>query len=455
MKPLAAVLSGRNPVKGLTITTLLDGSVVTSEDNDPDHFWRYGAPMSGRYRADREEIGPAFESYVDGLFKRCGPVFACVLVRSLLFSEARFLYQEYGADDGRPGRFYRDPSLSILEEPWPGATTADLLVRMEQDASLAGNFFATDVKGRIRRMRPDWVTIISGVRGDPDASPWDLDAEVLYYLYSPRRADGSYLAPVLLTPDRVVHYAPIPDPTAQWRGMSWMTPVIGEIFGDLAATRHKTKFFENGGTPSFVVKYDSTIAPEVFQQFVTFFDEQVSGVENAYRILHLGGGADATTVGADMRQLDFKATQGAGETRIAAASGVGALVARFSEGMQGSSLNSGNYDAAKRQFSDMTMRPLWRTAAGVLEKFPGRRTNSRLAVDTRDIAFLQTDEKAAAEIQAQEAQTIATLIVAGYVPESATAAVAAGGDWSLLEHRGVLSVQLQPAPVAGTGGEES
>jgi hypothetical protein len=34
-------------------------------------------------------------------------------------------------------------SSSILETPWSGATTGDLLSRMMQDADLAGNFYGS------------------------------------------------------------------------------------------------------------------------------------------------------------------------------------------------------------------------------------------------------------------------------------------------------------------------
>ena len=50
-------------------------------------------------------------------------------------------------------------------------------------------------------------------------------------------------------------------------------------------------------------------------------------------------------------------------TRLAAAAGIPPVVVGFSEGMQGSSLNAGNYSAARRRMADGTMRPLWRNAA--------------------------------------------------------------------------------------------
>jgi phage portal protein BeeE len=404
-----------------------------------DSLWRGLSSWNG----ERETIENDFESYVAEAYKANGIVFACILARMMPFSEVRFQYQRLNG--GRPGELFGDQSLSLLENPWPNGTTGELLSRMEQDGSLAGNFYATAIgegtSRRIRHLRPDWMTIVSGVRGDAEASAWHLNAEVLGYIYKPPTEDG-----VLLTPDQVVHYSPIPDPTAQWRGMSWLTPIVREITADSAATKHKVKFFQNGAMSNLVVKHDPNLSPTQFQEAVELFDQAHRGGDNAYKTLHFGGGADATILGADLKSVDFKAIQGAGESRIAAAAGVGAIMARLSEGMQGSSLNQGNYDAAKRQFAGMTLKPLWRTAAASLAKFAAPPSGSRLWYDPRDVAFLAEDEKAGAEILQANAQTIKALTESGFAPDAVVAAVQAGDLGSLRgSHTGMFSVQLNPA----------
>lgn len=403
-------------------------------------IWR--SPGSG---GKTETIDADFESIVSKAYKENGIFFACILARALPWSEARFQFQELVG--GRPGRLFGTPALQLLETPWPNATTGELLWRMEQDASLAGNAYITTVGSgsgrRLRRLRPDWMTIVSGVRSDPELSPFELDAEVLGYIYDPKKTGTK---PVFLSVDRVVHYSPIPDPEAQWRGMSWAQPVLTEILADSQATRHKQKFFENGATSNMVVTYDSAIDAAKVERFKAIFDQAHAGVDNAYKVIHLGGGADAKVLGADLKQLDFKATQGAGETRIAAAAGVGAIIARFSEGLQGSSLNAGNYGAAKRQFADMTLRPLWRAAASALAKLVDVPPGARLWYDARDIEFLKEDRKDQTEILQQQATTIRSLVDAGYDPDAVIDAVEAG-DLSRLtgKHTGLFSVQLQPA----------
>ena len=100
--------------------------------NSPLGSWSF--PSSG----ELERIGSDYIDYVDDAYKANGIVFACVLARLLPFSEARFQFQQM--QGGRPGRLFGTEALALLEEPWANGTTGDLLARMEQKASLAGNF---------------------------------------------------------------------------------------------------------------------------------------------------------------------------------------------------------------------------------------------------------------------------------------------------------------------------
>ena len=383
-----------------------------------------------------EEAPDGFEQYATQMYKANPIVFRCVEARRQPFSEARFQVQEIV--DGRPGRLSNVPSLDLLSNPWPNGTTGELLSRMEQDAALAGNFYATTNQlGHVRRLSPSYVRIVSGVP-NVDNSQHRIDARVLAYVYQP--PDGTT---IVLTPEQVVHYSPIPDPLAQWRGMSWLTPAVREIQADDYATTHKLNWYRNGAQTSLALKYDSSLTREQFEDAVTAFRQAHEGPENAYKTLHVAGGADPTVISTELRN-DFKTIQGAGETRIAAAAGVGAIIGGLSEGLQGSSLNAGNYTAAKRQFADMTLRPLWRTAAAALSKLVVVPAGSRLWYDARDVEFLKDDRKDAAEILSTTATTIRTLVDAGYTPESVAVAVEAG-DLTRLEHSGLYSVQLQAA----------
>jgi len=398
-----------------------------------------------------EPIGANFAGYVQGGLKGNGVVFALEQKRLQVFSQARFQYQRMRA--GRPGDLFGDPQLRILERPWTGATTGDMLARMLLDADFAGNSWQVKLDGEIVRLRPDWVEIVLEQRvvpygqGGADVPVGWRQAGIFYY--EGGRFSGA--DPAVFLPGEYTHFAPMPDPEAAYRGMSWLTPVVRELQADTSATKHKLKFFENAATPNLAVSLAKEITPEQFQAFVAEMDKQHRGVENAYKTLYTAGGADVTVIGQNLQQLDFKVTQGAGETRLAAAAGIHPVIVGLSEGMQGSSLNAGNYAAAKRATVDTTCRYLWQNAAGSLETLVPAPPDARLWYDARDIPFLREDEKDAAAILKENMLAIESGIRGGYTPDSVVAAVTAG-DLTLLQHTGLFSVQLQPPGADQTNG---
>lgn len=392
-------------------------------------------------------------------------VMACMNLRLSVFSQVRFQWQQMV--DGRPSKLFGTPDLGILERPWPGGTQQDLLARMIQDADLAGSFYAVrdtplsrlggDNQPEILRLRPDWCEWV--MRPRLSVSGARIGWQKIGLLYT-ERGSGSGETPAVFGPEEVTHFAPLPDPLAPWRGMSWLTPLLREIHADALMTAHKGKYFENGATASMVVKYPVEARPDQVKEMRRILENENAGVDNAYRPIHIGGGADVTLVGGDMQQVDFKSVQGGGETRIAAAAGTPAVLVGLSEGMQGSSLNAGNYAMARRRMADATVHPLWQNAAGSLLPMVGGAPPSRFAnagavrlwYDARDIPFLREDEADAAGIQLSRAQTLRTYVDSGWKPESALAAMLAD-DEGLLQHSGLFSVQLwSPGAAQGAGG---
>ncbi|TVR36399.1 MAG: phage portal protein [Nitriliruptor sp.] len=379
-----------------------------------------------------EEIPSAsFESYAEMAFKADPVVYRAESFRKAVFSQARFQWRQ------RTDRnVFGNPELQILERPWPGGNTAKLLGRMLLHADLGGNAYVLRVsRTKLALLRPDWVTIV--MSDDPATAL--VPPDIIGYQYTPGGQAGDS---VMYLPEEVAHFAPMPDPVSQYRGMSWLTPVIREIQGDKAATEHKIKFFEQGATPNMVIKFDPTISPEKVKAFKELLDSEHQGVRDAYKTMYLGGGADATVVGADFQQLDFKSTQGKGETRILMAAGVHAVLAGASEGMQGSSLNAGNYSQVRRNFSDVDLQDLFNEAASSLEVLLRVPAGAELMVDGRHIPFLQQDKRDTAEIQQNQANSIVALVRDGFTPESAVMAIKTD-DFSVLRHTGMTSVQLQ------------
>jgi phage portal protein BeeE len=249
-------------------------------------------------------------------------------------------------------------------------------------------------------------------------------------------------------PGDVAHYRPLPDPSHPFRGRAWLSSVLPDATADNEMTTFKHAFLRNSATPNMVVKYDPGVSLEAIKKFKETLEARHQGSAQAFKTMYLSAGADIKMVGSNLEQLNFKAVQGAGETRIAAAAGVPASILGISEGLAGSALNAGNYTAARRRFADGTMRPLWRAAAGALQTLvPPPNGAARLWYDDRDVSFLQEDVLDAADIRQRDASTMRTLVDGGFDPDSVIQAVTTG-DMTLLTHSGTLSVQLQPP---GTG----
>jgi phage portal protein BeeE len=405
----------------------------------------YGlSPTTTWAGAKQERPDGTFSSYIQSIYGSNSVIYSCMVVRMRLFSEARFQFRQIL--NGRPGELFGTKELQILETPWVNGTTGDMLMRMIQDADLAGNSYHYRAGDRLVRMRPDWVNVVLGSRQLPDHPGWALDAEVVGYVYQPGGLKTGE-EPIMLLPEQVAHFALTPDPSARFRGMSWLTPVIREVMADQSMTDHRLKFFEQGATVNLAVKFSET-QPALFKEMVAAFKEEHQGVARAYKTLFLGGGMDAVPVGTNLKDMDFKSTQGAGETRIAAAAEVPPVIVGLSEGLQAATYS--NYGLAMRRFVDLTMRPLWRNAAAslaTLVKIPG---NAELWYDDRDIPALHESSRDAAEIMQINMQSIHNGIIGGFDPASVVDAVASG-ELSRLQHSGMLSVQLLPIGKVGEG----
>lgn len=392
-----------------------------------------------------EPPADTFTGYSGGAYKANGIIFSVSMARARPFSEIAFKWRRKRDTGGGPS-LWGNSDLELLENPWPGGTTQQLLMRAEQDVTLGGTAFWAREDGhpgepdRLRRLRPDWCEFI--LTAPPDQAVASDIVGIKYTPGGPWQGGASKLYLVSGNPafTEAAFWAPIPDPDALFRGMSWLSPVIDEFRSDVAATRHKLKFFENAATPNLAVSLKESVGPDKFKDFVRTMTEATGGTENAYKTLYTGGGADVRVIGADMRQLDFAITQGHGETRVAAAGGVPPIIVGLSEGLQAATYS--NYGQAKRAYGDLFLRSQWRSLCGALAPVLDVPSDSVLWYDAKDVAFLREDATDIAARQATELGTINTGISAGFEPDSVVKAVMAD-DWSLLKHTGMVSVQLQ------------
>lgn len=393
------------------------------------------------------EIASSLPSYFAAL-RSCPPAFAAQLVRASVLSGARFVFRNRPGHPTTPRRQWSSSALAPLERPWPNATTGEMVSRMEWHAGLCGNAFVLRQPGRLRVLRPDWVTLVYGSQREPDDPGHAIDGQLLAYVFT-NQGPLSGNPPQQLLPADVAHWSPLPDPLSPGLGMSWITPAIREIQSDRAASEHKLAFFANGATPNLVIRGIPAISEQQFREIVDLLEQRHTGLGNAYKTLYLTAGVDATVVGANLQEADFRAIQGSGETRISVLSRVPAALLGISEGLAGSSLNAGNFSASRRMFADSWIWPTLQDLAASLASLVDVPGDSELWVDVADMPILREDAKDAAEIEQIKAGTIRQLVDGGFDPDSVIAAVV-GQNMALLRHSGLVSVQLNP-PGSGNG----
>ncbi len=376
--------------------------------------------------------GPDFSE----VYETNGIVFACMAARQRVFSQV--VWRFAAINNGKVGRLFGTPDLDILSKPWPGGTAGDLATRMILDADTKGAFFGVKQGNRIYRRDPNKVDI--ALNGNPKE---DEFVDIVGFTYRP----GGKQGPVYTyTPDQVAYWTPHLDPDAPYqKGISWVTPVLREIASDNAANLHKADFFETG-TPQMVVKTpESVMTQDQFNEFKAKMDATAASA-GKNGTLYLVPGVDVEVVGRNFEQMDFSNTQGRDETRIASAAGVPAVILGLKESLAGSSLNQGNYQAARRAFADMTMTHLYQSAASALEVLvapPTDKGPAKLWFDISQVPFFHEDRSDAADIQQKKATTIKTLIDAAWKPESVRDAVEQE-DFTQLVHTGLSTVQVQP-----------
>lgn len=401
-------------------------------------------PLTQTYEVNQERIEGDFKGLVTGTYQRNGVVFACLQTRAQLFSQVRFQFQQLRG--GQPGDLFGTPELALIENPEPGMQTGDLLNRAIAHADLAGDWFGVRRPGRIKTLRPDWTIVIIGSPNvDFDTPADDPDAEVVGYQFWPGGIHNPTSAPWNFLREEVAHFFPVPDPVSKYRGMPLVTSILRDISADSAASAHKLAFFEHAATPNMVVRFPAGLVKEKATEWIKLFEQEHAGVSNAYRTMYLGAGAEADVVGRDMQQLDFKATQGAGQSIIAAALNVHPTVVGLSEGLQGSSLNSGNFGAARRLVADKMLRPAWGNFAASLSAIVPTVPGTRLWYDDRHVPFLAEDVKDAAEVLGMLATAMVKLGDSGWERDAVVDAVVSGDLRRLMgAHTGLTSVQLQP-----------
>jgi hypothetical protein len=418
--------------------------VVSFEGN------KYPTKMPGS-RPDRPD--DTFESWVERFHRNTSIVSSAVHQRALLVSQFYPGWQNQNNELDVSNR-----NLRLLNEPH-ALTRNQFFYRMELDASYSGSAYVVNDGGRARVLSPAHCMTILGSRFDPG---WDgettsgvpFDAEVVYLLYTPQGIHGPASEwQVFERPDFVI-WSPEPDPVYFWKGISWVQAVAQEVIADGQATDHQQKFFENAATPSVVALMDPSKTPQETEEFARVFNKKFAGHRNAYKSWFLGGGTDVKVIGSTLESLSLRDLTGGLENRVAVRSRIPNVILGGREGLSGSSLNTGNYNSARRMLADGWLAPHMDGLAATLEDLFPEQRGRWLTWDRERVLFLQEDVQQQADVVSSKAATMRTLIDGGFDPDTVVDAVASG-KLERLRHSGKLSVQLQPPDQGSFDEDES
>lgn len=390
-----------------------------------------------------------FASMIDLVHRRHGPVSAAVAARALVMSQVRFQWKRSLGTTGA-GELYGTPGLSVLDRPRP-LTRTELLFRLELDVSYAGNAYLVRDNEGIKRLPPDRVTFILGSNSEPG---WNgdgdvmlpYDTEVVALVYNPNTNPNQTANSTVFLPGEYAHWKPEPDPEHFWRGASWITSLINDVALDGQISHHQRSYFGRAATPNLVVMMDPGKTPDEVKAYAEIMNRSHAGLANSWRNMYLGGGTDVKVVGNNLKDLSLRDLEGGLETNVAMRSRVPGVILGVREGYSGSSLNTGNYAAARRMWADGWFSPTVDNLCESLELIVPPPAGSHLSHDPAQVLFLQEDQKDAADIMSTKAQAVATLVREGWEADDAVAAVETNSLMKLLgAHNGLPSVQQQPA----------
>jgi hypothetical protein len=375
----------------------------------------YGSP-------DREAVLPQWSVWAQSAHASSAVVFAAMYVRMSLFSQAVLQFQ---AKDDK--HLFGTTGLAKLEDPWPGGKTPDLLARLEQDTGWTGNAYLWDPPGedRLVRLRPDWTTIVSELIQVPGGGSY---RQVTGYWVEPPKSAFGQGNGQFYPAEEVIHWAPVPDPVADFRGMSWLTPVYRDVQGDDGMTQYKIKYLNNAASPNLLIRYTQKLQPGTVDTIRERMQARYAGANNAFKTLVLDQGADATVIGNSFSQMDFTNVMQAGTERILAASQVPAVLVGL-EPLRGAGRG---YEESMQKFANLWARPQWASVCGALEPLLDMPTGNRLWFDVSGVAALQDGEMEKGQTALVKSQGLLALRQAGYTRESSVQFINSG-DVSVLQ----------------------
>lgn len=202
-------------------------------------------------------------------------------------------------------------------------------------------------------------------------------------------------------PADVIHFRDGIDPYHRRYGLSRMTSILREIFGDSAVASYAANLLAGNGVIPYVVGIDDKeglLSQDDLNNIKAKLIEQTTG-QNAGQGLVLSARATFNRTGLTPAELDLRKAREMAQDMFSAVTGIPAIVLNFSSGMERSIYN--NMSEADRRAVASYLVPLWwhiaqELSVQLLPDFD-QDASHFIEFDTSEVAALQEDENAKVE----------------------------------------------------------
>lgn len=106
------------------------------------------------------------------------------------------------------------------------------------------------------------------------------------------------------SPEEIIHMRDF-NPSCNFRGQSPLGPIDKIIDIDYQTLLFNKAFFDNDGTPGFVLSTDKALGKEQVDRLRDWWEKRHKGASKAFRMAVLEGGLKPSTIGATHKDMDF------------------------------------------------------------------------------------------------------------------------------------------------------
>ena len=291
-----------------------------------------------------------FLSYVNEGFNLNAMIYATIMYKVRAAAQVRL--RGYNGDPDSPDALPSNHPLSkLLARPNPYQSFAELHGLLIAYLNLAGNaYLYVDREGAkggvpaaLYPLRPDRVWLIPG------------EGTIKGYLYRPP-SYGITTDGVPILPEDIIHIK-FPNLADEYEGMGYglspMSAAAQSADIDNNATKFIKLFFERGGMPVGILKYNIPLEITQIQEIKQKWREVYGGVGNWTDIGVVDAAADYQKLGQDFSKLGMDQMDDRNESRILGPFGVPPILIGSKLGLERSTFS--NYEEARKAFWQDTM----------------------------------------------------------------------------------------------------